>query len=86
MLWIAVGMFWILGTLRPRQFRLRFGWVDAAVLGAIALHTCAAIWAIGHASPRPALNALWVWVGYGLSFVLLRQLVDSQREFARCWW
>ena len=46
----------------------------------IAWHTVAALWAIGHVSPRPAVNMLWEWVGMGLCFFLARQLIVTPRE------
>jgi len=80
MLWIALGVFWLLGAIGRRQFHVRFGWTDAAVLLLVALHTIAALWATARASPRPAVNMLWEWIGYGLCFLLARQLIVGRRE------
>ena len=80
MLWIALAVFWLLGAIGHREFRLRLGWVDGAVLVAVGLHTVSGVWAAAHASPRPALNALWEWIGLALSFLLVRQLVLGKRE------
>ena len=80
MLWIALAVFWLLGAIGHRGLRLRLGWVDGAVLLAVGLHTVSGVWATAHASPRPALNALWEWIGLGLSFLLVRQLVLGRRE------
>ena len=80
MLWIALAVFWLLGAIGHGSFRLRLGWVDGALLLAVGLHTVSGVWATAHASPRPALNALWEWIGLGLSFLLVRQLVWGKRE------
>lgn len=75
MLWIALAIFWLLGSIGRPTFRLRFGWVDAAVLALVVWHTVAALWAVAHGTPRPALNMLWEWVGMGLCFFMARQLI-----------
>ncbi|HUT92713.1 MAG TPA: O-antigen ligase family protein [Thermoguttaceae bacterium] len=80
MLWIALAVFWLLGAIGRPWFRVRFGWTDAAVLLLIGWHTMAALWAANHGSPRPALNMLWEWIAYGLSYLLARQLIASRRE------
>ncbi len=80
MLWIALAVFWGLGLIGRAEFRLRFGWVDIAVLVLIALHTLAGIWATLYASPRPAVNMLWEWIGMGIAFFFARQLVVGSRE------
>jgi len=80
MLWIVLGVLWLLGAIGRPQFHVRFGWTDAAVLALIGWHTIAAVWAAMHVSPRPAVNMLWEWIGLGLSFFLARQLIVGQRE------
>ena len=80
MLWIALGVFWLLGAIGQRQFQLRFGWTDAAVLLLVMWHTVAALWAVAEGTPRPAMNMLWEWVGLGLCFFLARQLIATPRE------
>ena len=80
MLWIALGIFWLLGAIGRPRFAIRFGWTDAAVLLLIGWHTVAAIWAAKHGTPRPAVNMLWEWVGLGLGFLLTRQFIVKPRE------
>ena len=80
MLWIALGVFWLLGAIGQRQFQLRFGWTDAAVLLLVVWHTVAALWAVADGTPRPAMNMLWEWVGLGLCFFLARQFIATPRE------
>lgn len=80
MLWIALAVIWLLGILGKPRFRLRFGWVDLAVLLLVAWHTIVALWAASHLSPRPAVNMLWEWVGLAVSFFLARQLLAGRSE------
>ncbi len=80
MLWIALAVLWLLGAIGQARFRLRFGWVDLAVLLLAAWHSIAAFWAASHLSPRPAVNMLWEWVGFAVSFFLARQLVVGRSE------
>ena len=80
MLWIALAVFWLLGVIGRPAFRARFGWTDAAVALLVVLHTVAGVGAALHGAPRPALNMLWEWIAYGLSFFMLRQLVVGPRE------
>ncbi len=86
MLWLALVVLWALGNVGRRDFRLRFGWIDAGLLLTVGLHTLSALWAAtyawsaGEASPRPAVNMLWEWIGLGVGFFLTRQLVEGRRE------
>lgn len=81
MLWIALAGLWLLLAAVGRgQFRVRLGWIDAAVLLLIAWHTISGLWAATHASPRPAVNMLWEWIALGLAFLLARQLIAGPRE------
>jgi len=80
MLWIALAVFWLLGAIGRPRFSLRFGWPDAALLLLVAWHTAAALWATQHGTPRPAINVLWEWIGFGLCFLLTRQLLNTARE------
>ncbi len=80
MLWIALAVLWLLAAIGRRQFHVRFGWTDGAVLLLVGWHTIAALWATTQGSPRPAINMLWEWVAYGLCFFLARQLIVTRRE------
>ena len=46
----------------------------------VGLHSLAALRAVWQESPRPALNMLWEWIGFGLAYFLARQLLDTQRQ------
>jgi O-antigen ligase len=91
MLWIALAVFWLLGAIgKPRAAVaahgmcqppwIRFGLCDVAVLLLIGWYGVAALWAVKHGTPRPAINMLWEWVGMGLSYCLARQLIATARE------
>ncbi len=80
MLWIALAVVWLLAWLGRDRWEVRFGRLDVTVLALIGLHTLAALWATTHAAPRPAVNMLWHWVGFGLCFFMARQLVAGARE------
>ena len=80
MIWLVLAVLWLLGAIGRREFHVRFGWTDAAVLLLIGWHTVAALWAAKYQSPRPAVNMLWEWTGLGLAFFLARQLVAGARE------
>jgi len=80
MLWIALGVFWVLGAIGRPKFSLRLGWTDAAVLLLVVWTTVAALWAVPRGTPRPAVNMLWEWVGMGVCFFLARQFIVTSRE------
>jgi hypothetical protein len=77
MLWLALGVIWLLGGIGRKSTSLRFGPVDATVLVLAAWNCFAAAYAVRYGSPRPALNMLWEWVGVGMMFFLLRQLIHD---------
>ncbi len=80
MLWLAVTMAWFAGAIRGSRLRLRFGWTDAAIMLLVVWYVVSAIRAAFEASPRPAVNILWQWVGVALALLMIRQLVASRRE------
>ena len=80
MLWITLAVLWLLGSIGRPIFSLRFGWIDAAVILLVGWHALAALWAVWHGSPRPAINMLWEWVGLGLCFLLARQFIVTAIE------
>jgi O-antigen ligase len=80
MLWLLPAGLWVCREIIAGRFRVRFGWIDAAVLLLAALHTSAALWATVDGSPRPAVNALWNWIALAIGFFLARQLITTTRE------
>jgi hypothetical protein len=80
MLWVLLWTAWLLAAVFGGKLAVRFGFVDAAVVLLVFWQIIAALWAVVHGAPRPAMNMLWEWVGMALAFLLLRQLLDSARE------
>lgn len=91
MLWIALAAFWLIAALvRPKNsprpsgggpgVRVRFGRLEASVMVFLLFIAAATYWAVGHGSPRPAINVFWEWMALGLCFLLARQLIETQRE------
>lgn len=78
--WLALAVFWLLGAVGHRRFPILFGWIDAAMLLLVGIHTVAAIVGSYWGAPRPAINALWLWVSYFLAFFLVRQFAVGRRE------
>ncbi|MBN1395968.1 MAG: O-antigen ligase family protein [Pirellulales bacterium] len=68
------------GVKAASRFPLRFRWIDAAVLILVVCYGASTLWAVGHGTPRPALNVFWEWVALGLCFLLARQLIETPRE------
>jgi O-antigen ligase len=80
MLWCLLLVAWAAALLLVRQSTFRWSWVEAATLGLVGWHSLAAIWAAPRGNARQALNAMWLWIGYGIALVLLRQFVRSQKQ------
>lgn len=80
MLSLVAATLWLLAVLRGRSWWLRVGVIDAVVVAWIGWHSFAAAWAVGHGAARAAVNSLWLWIGYGALYFLLRQLLASRRE------
>jgi hypothetical protein len=79
-LWIALAALWIVQSLGRPQLRVRFGWIDAAMVAFVGWWTIAALFGMVHGSPRPSINALWEGIAILLAFLLLRQLIAPDRE------
>ncbi len=77
---LIVLVFWLLEGVLRRTLRLRLGWIDLAVAALVAWYGLAAAAAVATASPRPAVNVFWQWLGFGVVFFLVRQLVAGRRE------
>jgi len=80
LLWFLVAALWLVGALASKRPVVRLGWTELAVVILVGWHGLSTLWAMGHGSPRPALNMFWEWVGLGLSFLLIRQLFITRRE------
>ncbi len=83
MLWMVLGCAWAATVFWRRDAKVRFGWSEAAMLGLVGWHAVAALAAVRHGSPRPAINMLWEWAAVAVGFFLARQVFVSRREI-RC--
>ncbi|MBN2218481.1 MAG: O-antigen ligase family protein [Pirellulales bacterium] len=77
---LLLAICWGMMMIHRGRLALRVGPADVAVLVLLVLHSAAAIWAAQTGNPRAALNVLWAWIGLGVGFFLLRQLVAGARE------
>ncbi len=75
MLWLALGVVWLLGWIGRQRFSFRFAWIDALVLVLVGLHVAAGVRGAVAGHPRPAVNMIWEWVALGLGFILTRQVL-----------
>ena len=80
MLTVILAAVWAAAQIGRSRFRIRFQATDVAVLALVGFHTIAAVLATRHGHARPAINMLWVWIGMGLAYFLLRQLLATARE------
>jgi O-antigen ligase/tetratricopeptide (TPR) repeat protein len=80
LLWLAIATIWALRIAMQRGGMARFGAADIAVVALTAWHAISALVATQDGAPRPAIASLWLWVGFGASFFLLRQLLRGERE------
>jgi len=80
MLWLALLVLWLAVVLGRAPIAVRFGWLDAAVLLLVGLHTISGVWAAFTASARPAVNVLWEWIALGTCYLLARQLFAHPKQ------
>lgn len=80
MLAILLLLGWALTGLLKRKLEIRLAPVDLAVAVFFLLVAASGTAAIWREAPRASANALWEWVGLGVGYVLVRQLVRHERE------
>ena len=80
MLAIIMAAVWAAAQIGKPGLRLRVQATDWAVLALVVLHTVSSLLAARHGHARPAVNMLWLWIGMGLCYFLLRQLLATARE------
>lgn len=78
--WLLLGGVWLAATAAHGDVRWRFGAVDAALFALVACSAVSALAALPAEAPRPTINTLWVWIGAGASFFVLRQTIRNARE------
>ncbi|MEO8497411.1 MAG: hypothetical protein ABI614_20260, partial [Planctomycetota bacterium] len=80
MAWLVLLAAFIVTGAIQRDLRLRIGATEIAVLIFVALHTLSALVLADAGQPRQTLNMLWHWVGFGVAFLLVRQVVRTPQE------
>ncbi len=80
MLLLALGAAWSLVAMLGKGSKLVFGWVDGLLLGMFAWIAIAGMIGSQTGAPRPALNALWNWIGLAVAYFLARQLVTTATQ------
>ncbi|WP_347242795.1 O-antigen ligase family protein [Thermogutta sp.] len=74
---VLIGIVFSLGR---SVWRVKLQSVDLALLGTVVWLALAALRAVHSGTARPAINMLWVWVGYYVLWQLIRQLNLTDRE------
>jgi len=80
LLWIVLAVGWAVGMVRRPRPVIRWNRFDTAVALLVSLMVVAALAALFAAGRRPVLNMLWEWIGLGLLYFALRQLLRSAAE------
>lgn len=78
--WCLLFVGWgVLMVFDPRPL-LRIGWTEIAMVLFVGWHSLAGLAWLGHGNDRQTLNAMWVVAGYGLTVLVLKQVVQSARQ------
>jgi len=75
--WCVLLVLWAAASWLAPAPTLRLGWTEVALAALIGWHSLAALVSLGSVNGRQALNALWLFVGYGLTVFLFRQSVRT---------
>jgi len=78
--WLVIGVIWTLYQWLHGKDRVTFGAISLAVLIMLVLHTTSGLAKMWSGNPRATINSIWQWIGFGLMFWIIRQLVRSDRE------
>jgi O-antigen ligase len=79
-------MLWCLTAVAAAALAWQRGWriawtaADWAFAALLTWHTASAWWAVRSGAPRPALSAMWEWLGLGLTYYVLRVAAPRGRE------
>ena len=80
MMWLLLALVWLVVGWLQGALEGRLGWTGLAVLLLVALHTLSGLVMAWHGSPRPAINMIWQWLGFGIGFLMVCQLVRTGAE------
>ena len=78
LLWLLLALAWCLNRRRDHK-PVRWGLVETAVTLLVLAHTVSCLWRASEGNARATYNTMWQWMSFGMSFLLMRQLVDSPR-------
>ena len=83
--WLLLAVAWVVDAYRRGRLRFRCDRLDVAVGVLVAGHVVSAVVIIllNDGEKRAALNMLWEWVGLGVSFVILRQVLQTRLDIRR---
>jgi hypothetical protein len=81
-LWLGLGVVWAWNCRVNEDYRIRFDWIDMTLWLLVAGHVISALSVVITAGgdQRAALNMMWEWVGLGISYFLLRQILRGRSE------
>jgi hypothetical protein len=81
-LWLGLGVLWAWNCRVNEDYRIRFDWIDLTMWLLVAGHVISALSVVVKAGgdQRAALNMMWEWVGLGIGFFLLRQVLWKGSE------
>ena len=74
MIWLVLTAAWFTRSLFDARPTWNVGIVGAALGLFLAVHSLSAVVMMHQGHGRPTLNALWLWVSFGLMFYTVRQL------------
>ncbi len=80
MAWLVLTAAWLMRCLLGAQPVWHVGPAGAALAAFLCVHSLSAVIMMHQGHARPTLNALWVWVSFGLLFFAVRQLVRRNVE------
>jgi Tfp pilus assembly protein PilF len=82
MLHLVLLVVWLVTALATERPELRMGWTGAAIVVFLLLVSTSALVIVvtGGGNARPAINMLWQWISFGVSFFLLRQTIRTPSE------
>ncbi len=80
MLWLIVAALWSALTCRTKADRPRLTRGEWLLLFLTLWYILAGLWGIVHGCPRAVINSVCEWIGIVVAFLLLRQLLWTERE------
>ena len=78
MLWLIALVGWFLSGLTSGSLAMRTGPASVALLVFLLSYVVSGLVRLDDGNARATINLLWQWVGLGVSFFLLRQLITTR--------